>query len=372
MKISRRTALQFGIGSAAGLILGARRSLMADTIAAGGADVPWLAEIQKPPPQLPKDSPTLGAILVDGDGEPISSVSAWEKQRNLIRGQWLDFLGYENLKRPTNIQLKVLDEDRPQGVVRQLVQYEIEPGMPTEAYLLRPAAAGANRPAVAVFHSTVNHSIRQPAGVEGAPEKAFGLKLAQAGCVAFCPRNYLWPTNHKIDAQQEAARFHGRHPGTLGMAKMLLDAVVAIDILVAQPDVDAKRIGAVGHSLGAKEVLYLAALDDRVKVTVSSEGGIGTKFSNWDAPWYLGEGIRDDAFTREHHELLALVAPRPFLLLGGDSADGDRSWPFIEAALPVYKLYGSPARVGLLNHKQGHGVPPEAEKKIYQWFEAYL
>ncbi len=372
MLINRRTALQFGIGSAASLLYGVRRSVADDAVAASRPDVAWLAEIQKPPAQLPPDAPKLGALLVDADGQPISSVSAWEKHRDLLRRQWLELLGYDKLKRPADVQFKVLEEDRPQGVVRQLVQYEIEPGLPTEAYLLRPASAAKNRPAVAVFHSTVNHSIRQPAGVEGAPEKAFGLKLAQRGCVTFCPRNYLWPTNVKIEAQQEAARFHERHPGSLGMAKMLLDAIVAVDILVAQPDIDVKRIGAVGHSLGAKEVLYVAAFDDRVKVTVSSEGGIGTKFSNWDAPWYLGEGIRSDDFKREQHELLAMIAPRPFLLLGGNSADGDRSWPFIEAALPVYKLYGSPARVGLFNHRQGHAVPPEAEKKIYQWFEAYL
>ena len=69
--------------------------------------------------------------------------------------------------------------------------------------------------------------------------------------------------------------------------------------------------------------------------------------------------------------MLALVAPRAFLLLGGDGSDGDRSWPFIEAVLPIYKLYGSVARVGLLNHKKGHSVPPEAERAIYEWFGAY-
>jgi hypothetical protein len=59
------------------------------------------------------------------------------------------------------------------------------------------------------------------------------------------------------------------------------------------------------------------------------------------------------------------------LLLGGDSADGDRSWPFIDAALPVYRLYGGRPRLGLFNHKQGHSVPPEAEQRVYAWFEAY-
>ena len=94
---------------------------------------------------------------------------------------------------------------------------------------------------------------------------------------------------------------------------MLYDSLVAVDILAALPEVDAARIGCVGHSLGAKETLYLAAFDERVKATVSSEGGIGTKFSNWDAAWYLGPSIKEPSFTHEHHELLALAAPRPVL-----------------------------------------------------------
>ena len=122
-----------------------------------------------------------------------------------------------------------------------------------------------------MFHSTVSHSIRQPAGVEGKPEKAFGLKLARRGYVTFCPRNFLWPDNHHIAAQQETKRFQQRHASSKGMAKMLFDSRVALEILAALPYVDADRLGCVGHSLGAKEVVYLAAFDERIKCTVSSD-----------------------------------------------------------------------------------------------------
>jgi hypothetical protein len=157
------------------------------------------------------------------------------------------------------------------------------------------------------------------------------------------------------------------------MAKMLYDGVVALDILAAEDDVDPQRLGAVGHSLGAKEVLYLAAFDERVKATVSSEGGVGIGFSNWQDIWYLGPSVKEQGFALEHHELLALIAPRAFLLIGGDSADGDRSWPFIAAALPVYKLYGDAAQpCGLWNHHQGHSVPAEAVTRVGQWCGAFL
>ena len=116
------------------------------------------------------------------------------------------------------------------------------------------------------------------------------------------------------------------------------------------------------------DLIGKAALDERVKAAVSSEGGIGTTFSNWDASWYLGT----KNFGREHHELLGLVAPRAFLLIGGESADGARSWPFVAAALEAYPFYGKVARIGLFNHRQGHTIPPMAEQRTYEWLQAYL
>jgi dienelactone hydrolase len=341
-------------------------------------DVPWLAEIQTPPAKLPADAPKLSDLLVDAAGKRIATRAGWEAHRDSLRQAWLEFLGPLPAKRTDSTgqinapKLEVLAKDHPDGVVRQLVRYEVEPGLTTEAYLLRPEKIEKPVPGVVVFHSTVDHSIRQPAGVEGAPEKAFGLRLARHGCVAFCPRNYLWPTTDKISAQPEADKYLARVPGSRGMMKMLYDGLVATDILASQPGVDPERLGAVGHSLGAKEVLYQAAFDERIQATVSSEGGIGTRFSNWEADWYLGPAIKEPGFTREHHELLALAAPRPFLLVGGESADGDRGWPFIEAALGVYRLYGEPARIGQLNHRQGHAVPPTAEARTLEWLLTYL
>jgi dienelactone hydrolase len=366
--ISRRRVLQAVAGTTAIGLLGGRSSLSRQR----SADVPWLAEIQRSPERLPADAPQLSNLLTDAHGRPITTLAAWQARRRELRQWWLDFLGPLPAERTAAPKLTVIEEDRPDGVVRQLVRYEVEPGLETEAYLLRPAKQEGKAPGIAVFHSTVNYSIRQPAGLEGPPEKFFGLTYAKQGCVCFCPRNFLWPTTVRITAQNEAQKFLERAPSSKGMAKMLHDALVAVDILAALPEVDAARLGCVGHSLGAKETLYLPAFDERVKVTVSSEGGVGTRFSNWDAPWYLGPSIKEPAFTHEHHELLALAAPRPCLLVGGNSADGDRGWPFIAAALPVYELYGKPARLGQFNHGKGHAVPPEAEQRIEQWLMTYL
>jgi dienelactone hydrolase len=338
-------------------------------------EVPWLKEIQTPPARVPDDVPKLLPLLVDPGKNPIRTRAHWEENRKYLRHQWLDLIGevrprehlIEQAKLPPRFEIK--ESDRNDGVLRRRIQYETHRGHTTSAYLMMPYKPKERLPGVVVMHSTVDYTIRQPAGLEGPPAAHWGLKLAQQGMVVICPRCFLWndtnPPNYKARVEEHKRRF----PLSRGIAKMYYDAKRAVDLLASLNEVDPDRIGAAGHSLGAKEVLYLAALDDRIRATVSSEGGIGSTYSNWDAPWYWGD---KEFFGREHHELLALVAPRPFLLIGGNSADGDRSWPFIEAVLPIYRFYGEPCRVGLYNHGKGHTIPPLAERRTYEWLTTYL
>lgn len=371
--VSRREWLA---AAGAALVSGSITSQAADKT----REVPWLADVQTLPATLPPGTPPpFPSLLVDADGRAISTWEAWEQRRAALRAAWSRILGDLGLDTRVVPRLQVLEEESVEGIVRQRVAYEIEPGIHTEAYVLRPRQITGRLPAAAVFHSTVAHSIRQGAGLGPDPQKAFGWKLARRGFVTMSPRNFLWPDNEHIAAEPETKRFMERHPRATGMAKMLYDSIVAVNLLAAMPEVDPERIGAVGHSLGAKEVLYLAAFDERIKATVSSEGGIGIRFSNWDAAWYLGSQVKAAGFGHDHHELLALIAPRAFLLVGGDSADGDRGWPYLEAAWPVYRLHaatrgpaGQPARLGLYNHRSGHAVPPESERRIDEWLETYL
>ena len=241
-----------------------------------------------------------------------------------------------------------------------------------EAYLLRPAKPGRGRPGAVVLHSTVDWTIRQPAGLEGPTELHIGLHLARRGYVAFCPRNFLWDYRQGADPNTAVEWLRKRHPIVTGMAKMIFDARRAVDVLAGQPDVEPRRIGAIGHSIGAKEVLYLAAFDERVRAAVSSEGGVGLHFSNWEAPWYLGEAIEHPGFSLDHAQILALGAPRAFLLIGGESADGDRSWPHVASGIPVWKLTGAAGALGFFNHRRGHAFPPAAATRATEWLDWFL
>lgn len=331
----------------------------------------WLDEIQKPPRAVPEKATRPAPLLFDAEHRPITTREAWTKRRSELRSHWLAFLGTIPAPRAAP-KLEVIEEDHPDGVIRQLIRYEAEPGLPVEGYLLRPETPGTGRPGAVVLHSTTESTIRQPAGFEGPADKHIGLHLARRGYVAVCPPCFLW--QYRTGSKYETAVnwLHERHPRVTGMAKMLFDAVRAVDLLASQRDVDPKRLGTIGHSLGAKEALYLAAFDERIRAAVSSEGGIGLSYSNWDAPWYLGAAIHEPGFALDHGQVLALAAPRAFLLLGGESADGDWSWPYIEAALPVWRLTGAASAIGLFNHREGHAFPPKAQERAYAWLDWFL
>lgn len=348
-------------------------------------DVEWLSTVNRPPEALPVSERSLVPLLVNEAGQPIETRKAWAAERQRLHDAWLKFLGPMPTERP-GVKLEVLNRSVvqfPKGGAchRDLVRYQAEADEFVEGYLLQPVGEQFQglRPGIVALHQTSRESIDEIANVEAARpgNQDLAFQLCAAGFVVFCPRCFLWqtPPEYNIDVKTTVERFHKRHPDTVGMHKMLFDAQRAVDILVSLPSVDPKRIGTVGHSLGGKEVLYLMAFDERVKAGVASEGGLAFSSTNWADPWYLGSRIKAPDFKLNHHQILALAAPRPLLILGGESgpgaADGNRSWPYLAAAQPVYGLDQQPVRLGMLNHQQGHSIPNDVYQKLQEWLQVY-
>ena len=358
-----------------GLVSATAFMLFSAMVFGQGTPPSWLKDVQVPP----AGQAATSNCLLNTDGSAISTIAEWEKNRTRLREEWIKYLGpmasvREKGKQYDPPSLEILEEIEIDGFVRKKILYTTEPGQQVRAYLMLPKRIETPRPAVVVFHGTTPQSYHQTAGVFDTGVRAMGYHLVKKGYVVICPQNSIWPNSDEIQLvfREVTKEFRARNPDNWGMARMILDAQIAIDILVSLPEVDAQRIGCLGHSLGGKQALYLPAFDERVYCSVSSEGGIGIEQCNWDADWYLGPPSKEEGFPRCHREILAMIAPRPFLLIGGNASDGDDSWPYIAAAMPIYRLYGEPASLGLFNHKQGHSVPPEAEKIMYEWLDAFL
>ena len=351
---------------------------MSSFVGQTAAPIDWPAITQKPFEGMAEPSRRLPPLT--DQPQPTHSIANWNKARAQIESRWSDFLGTPPAK-PSSLQVKWESAVQLQGFTRQRVSFDSEGGDRVEAYLLSPdRRPTADRlPAVVVFHETTPHTFRQSAGVAGDPDRAFGVELVRRGYIVLCPERFiLQPTNDAANrgpinwANERAAELKRRRPGWTGMGKLAFDASRCVDFLESLPGVDRSRIGCLGFSLGAKQVLYAMAFEARYRVGVADEGGVGVDMSNWHDEWYLGPTIKQRTATMDHHQLLALAAPRALMIQGGGSADGRQSWPYVEAVLPVYALHDAKDRIGLFDHRGGHAFPAEGRRVAYQWLDHWL
>lgn len=338
---------------------------------AQATEVDWLAEVTQPPGDIEATEVTS---LLDEQGQEITDLATWKDKRASILRDWRNFLGaYSPLEQPLPLDIETLESETLEYCTRTLIRYQADQGRKVRAYLLTPRSTDGPFPAIVAFHGTSPTTFQKLVGVTGDPERQMGLRLAKVGFVVLCPENFLWEKDSYLASTESVL---APHPGSKGMAVMLADGMRAVDVLVAQTNVDKERIGAFGHSLGAKETLYLTAFDDRIRAAVASEGGIGIHSTNWEAPWYLGAEVKSPDFLRDHHDLIALISPRPFLVLGGETgpgcSDGKRSWPPLLVGQQVSQFYGKPTRIGLLNHHEGHRLSWESGERTIGWLQAYV
>lgn len=297
------------------------------------------------------------------------TIAQWEKQRDEMRREWLTIVGPFPQRAPLNARIISVVQEADH--TRTLLHYETEPGIVTDAFLLLPKQLNARAPAAVVFHSTSSNHILQPVGLADSKTRHLALHLVRRGYITLSPRCYIYgeadasattcpQTPRRVGKHFTAAarELVARRPGWTGMGKMLWDGMRAVDYLATLDDVDTSRIVCIGHSLGAKEALYLAAFDERVRGALCSEGGVGLTQSNWGDERYLGSRMPDPA-KRDHDELLMLAAPRKMIIVGGGSADGERSRQLVERARPVYSILGKANRLILQVHDGGHDLPAD-------------
>lgn len=288
--------------------------------------------------------------------------------------KWLAVLGEpRGLKRDTPPNVRLLRTFEDGFLQGKIMEYESEPGVWEKFAVMDgalPAERALPRPVVIVPY----YDVDTPAGMDLAgrgfnnlPAVWFARHAAQMGFIAVAVRWFGESDGERYD--EVVANLRQRQPGLTGLGKWVWDSKRLIDYIETIPGVDKNRIGMIGHSLGGKMTLYAAATDPRIRAAVVSEPGIAFGFTNYNDYWYLGERLAQFQAGTDQHELIGLIAPRPLLLIAGEESDGDKSWPYLEAARG---LYPNGADLGWLNHRSGHTPSVEAVAKAMVWLAARL
>ena len=286
---------------------------------------------------------------------------------------------------------EILDSRDRENHVLHLVRYTVETGENVTAYLLMPKDGKANYPAIIASHQH-NHEYdlgkSEPAGLAGDPMYHYGLDLCLRGYAVLCPDHLGFESrrlaepwrveNANLDGEKYERLLFCRYllDGSTLQAKYLSDLSRAVDVLQSFSFVDAGRIGAIGHSLGGQESLWLMWYDQRIKAAVSSCGfsrirdimdaGINHNFAMF-CPGFLRTGDVED--------LVCALAPRPFMMTSGTK---DPIYPLkgtrkiAEAAGEAYSAAGMPENFKALFFDGSHAFPPDIREQAYAWLDKYL
>jgi dienelactone hydrolase len=272
--------------------------------------------------------------------------------------------------------------------------------------IVRPARPG-RRPAVIVLHGTGGSK-------DGQRERETLSRLASKGIVAVA-----------IDA-----RYHGERAGGVKGAEAYNAAILAawrapaaeqehpfyfdtvwdlwrtVDYLLTRPDVDGKRLGMIGFSMGGIETWLAASVDERIKVAVPAISVQSFRWSLEHDQWQgraktialahegaakdLGEPAVNGRVCRalwnkvlpgildqfDCPSMIRLFAPRPLLVLSGDQ---DPNNPLggakvaFAAAEEAYRAAGAGDHLKImLAAGVAHKVTDEQHQAALDWFVRWL
>jgi dienelactone hydrolase len=270
-------------------------------------------------------------------------------------------------------------------VVREKVTYAVEPGERVPAFVFLPKAGPSRRPAILCHHQHGGEfSVGKdgPAGLGSEPNQHYALELARRGYVtmvfdALCFNERQDPTGKLKNGDYE--RYEAMYrivEGKSLQGKYVWDARRALDYLETRPEVDATRLGMIGHSLGGQETLFTTAIDTRIRAAASSCGFGSLRTLKRDRINHnyalFVSGLADNG---DYGAVLAMVAPRPFFV-AARSEDPIFPKDGIEETIAVarrtYVDAGAADRLATFFEPGPHAFSPMMRTAAYAWLDRWL
>ncbi len=252
------------------------------------------------------------------------------------------------------------------GVEARLVQITTHPDVRMTCALLAPTAPATRRPALLLLHG-MGGTLRSVVD-DVDYHHGFGFDLARRGFVVLAPYRVTASAGTRNTLHVKA-----RVAGWSLDAIELWQLTRALDYLLSRSEVDPRRVGVYGISLGGKHALELAAVDERLSLVVSS-GHFTDRFA-WLFQRRAGIASRPptgrmaEAIAPEENpgfqtamgillddlNLVALIAPRHLAIVSGtrDPRHAGAQREF-DKAERLYARLGAPDRLAWLSFAGGH------------------
>ena len=317
--------------------------------------------------------------LPDGRGMPQRPPQRTRQTASSRRGELYRLLGdLPDRKRPIGGRKR--SEDTRDTYVLETWDLDLNGVETVPAFLARPRTLNGRAPAILFNHSHGGgYKIGKNEFVDGRSylqPVPYARELTDLGYVALAIDHWVFgERSHTSEADTfKAMLWQGR----VLWGMMVYDSLRALDWLIDRSDVDGARVGTLGISMGSTMAWWLAALDERVKVTVDIccltdfHTLLAKKALSLHGLYYYVPGLLKHFTTAQ---INALIAPRAHLGLAGlqDKLTPVEGLDLIDRELTsVYANAGHPERWKLLRYDVGHMETPEGRREIVAWLKRYL
>lgn len=306
----------------------------------------------------------------------LKSLAEWQARRPQYRDEYLYMLGLHPLPEKTPLKATVTGTLPGDGFVIDMLHYQSRPGLYVTGNLYRPSAAKDGEKFPAVFY-VCGHSGRGRDGNKTAFQ-SHGMWFARHG--------YVCLVVDTLQLGEIAATHHGTYRenrwwwhsrGYTPAGVECWNGVRGIDYLVSRPDVDPERIAVTGISGGGAATFWIAAADERVKVSVPVSGM--ADLSSY-VPNRVINGHCDCMFLYNTFEwpwtrIAGLVAPRPLLFVNSDQ-DGifpmDANERVITQLERLYSLHGAGDNVDAVVSVGGHDYRRDIRQATFRFINMHL
>jgi Prolyl oligopeptidase family len=319
-------------------------------------------------------------IYRDEAGEhPVRTAADWSKRRAQIVANMERVMGpLPDVTTKVPLDVRVTEEIKTDRYVRKLLTFAADKTDRVPAYLFLPVGTKGQRPAVLCLHPTDRKLGKGvAAGLSDKADRHYAAHLAERGYVTLAP-DYPNMGGYPYDAYK-----HGYASTTM---KGIWNHMRAVDLLQSLPEVDGTRIGALGHSLGGHNALFVAVFDERIRCIVSNCGFCSFpryykgNLAGWSHDGYMPRirtvyELKPEKMPFDFPEVVAALAPRPFLAsapVRDHNFDVEGVKDCMTAARPVYQLLGAAEKLAANYPDCDHNFPAEVREVAYRWLDRWL